>query len=343
MSDPLVVSIARARADKLMATLRPCRRVLIVLADFCSTDEVAAGIGMAHLITTQLGIEAPIACLGFIPYPSNRELIRRLGIHIWRSERIDPQAFDGVLAIGNAALTFRLDGHVVTRLSKQPAMHPANFADDSQEVAALSSKVFHYHTMLQRQLPAEIATALLCGIEQVTQRLSSPESTPSDRAAYRALSAHADFALTHAIVSPAPTPEYVQQRIRAYRHAKLYGDVLIARLNQVYMPDIASMVADELCQIIGVRLTLIMALHAERLYLSLRTPQSHAPAHHWMVKIAPEAELIATPSVQGAEWNRPLVGLGSFAIRGVVSGLMSRLLRAADISQETRGESLRGA
>jgi nanoRNase/pAp phosphatase (c-di-AMP/oligoRNAs hydrolase) len=189
------------RLGLLASALTKDRPVVVQTHDYPDIDAVASAWGLATLLQ-RLGYTASCAFKGEIRSRSLGSLIKRLGIELAPALQHTPETqvvvVDGSPGNGNVSvaggdLVAVIDHHCKSREISVP------FLDLRPELAACSTMIRGYWVEGHSDLPRDIATALLAGIQSDSDFLSR-RCSDEDFAAYAALYRAGDWELASGIV-----------------------------------------------------------------------------------------------------------------------------------------------
>jgi nanoRNase/pAp phosphatase (c-di-AMP/oligoRNAs hydrolase) len=185
----------------LTSLLEADRPVAVQTHDYPDIDAVASAWALTKLLRLS-GFEAGCGYRGELKSRSLKSLVEELGIDVapaagGSSELqiliVDGSPANGNVTLGRGALVGVIDHHVKTGETKAP------FLDLRPEFAACSTIIRSYWVEAGAEIPRDIATALLAGIQSDTDFLSR-RCSDEDFAAYAALYRAGDWELASRIV-----------------------------------------------------------------------------------------------------------------------------------------------
>lgn len=276
-----------AQSSRLAAGLRALqgrKAMLIYMHDNPDPDALAAAMGLALLITKELGAKTTLARGGIVGRAENRAMVEALDIPLVPVEQIDPAAFDAIALVdsqpetGNNSLP---PGHrvdvVIDHHPARPGSARAAWCDIRPELGATSTIIFQYLRERNIALDPVLATGFFFALRAETRDLGR-EATEAERQAYLHLVPLVDHKLLFRMSHPKVPREHFIALDRALRSAEVLGDVVAVNLGALSYPDLVAEVADLLLSFEGARFVLCMGRYGGLGYLSLRTEASEARA-----------------------------------------------------------------
>jgi len=262
---------------KLKDALASHRRLLILTHNNPDPDALGAAAGMRLLAEKLAGVPSVIGYAGFLTRAENKEMVKRLKLHVKHVDNRDMRRYRAVVLVdtqpeaGNNALT---PGQtvlaVVDHHAGRRAKRSCPFALVDREVGASSTLVFELLTRARVKPPKSVASALFLGIKTDTQD-AGRDAGPRDLAAYRELFALSSQKVIAQITHPRLSNEYYRVVHRALETAVVAGDCLYAPVGEVVTPEFVSEVADYLVALKGLRWAIVTGRYGENLYFSTRT------------------------------------------------------------------------
>ncbi len=192
------------RFRELASHLEGRRPVAVQTHDYPDIDAVASAWALARLLERR-GFSATCCYRGELRSRSLRILIDELGIDLAQAsdsaaERqlivVDGSPANGNVSLGYGELIAVIDHHCKSGESVAP------FLDLRPELASCSTMIFGYWDETDCELPREVATALLAGIQSDSDFLSR-SCSDADFAAYAALYRAGDWDLASRVVRTA--------------------------------------------------------------------------------------------------------------------------------------------
>lgn len=253
--------------------------VLIVTHDNPDPDALASGKALATLLARAWAIPSRLVYSGLVARAENRMVLAHLTPEWQHVEEL--AEFDRYSAVaivdtqpgaGNHRLPEAQHPQIVIdhHLPLRESLRKVAFADVRPEVGATVTILHAYLQAAGVEPDALLATAMFYGLKTDTRGLSRGVS-PEDEAVYLQLLHHMDRGELVRVEQAGLSREYFRAFSRGMQAARLYGRSIIARLGQVERPDLPAEMADLLIRLEDARGVLCLGVHADTLYISLRT------------------------------------------------------------------------
>jgi nanoRNase/pAp phosphatase (c-di-AMP/oligoRNAs hydrolase) len=185
----------------LCSLLEPGLPVSVQTHDFPDIDALASAWALSRLLRLR-GFAASCSYRGDIKSRSLKSLVHKLGIDVAPATEgggesqvlvVDGSPANGNVTLGSERLVGVIDHHFKTGDTGAP------FLDLRPELAACSTIIRGYWVEARLEIPRDIATALLAGLQSDTDFLSS-RCSDEDFAAYAALYRAGDWELASGVV-----------------------------------------------------------------------------------------------------------------------------------------------
>ncbi len=251
-------------------------RAVIVTHDNPDPDGMAAAAGLAFFLAERHGLETRFAYGGIVGRAENQAMVRLLKMPRGSLARVRFRDDDLVCMVdvqpgqGNHSLPEEIKAAVVVD------HHPIR-PDEAVPVPLLSTRYGATSSIITAFLrasgiepPPELATALYYGVKTDTRSLSR-EADEEDREAYRWLRPRSDPALLSEIEHPVVPRRWFEAYHRAYSRARVFGDVVVADIGDVYVPDIVPEIAERLMALEGMKWSVAFGVYEGLMYVSVRT------------------------------------------------------------------------
>ncbi|MBK8012426.1 MAG: bifunctional oligoribonuclease/PAP phosphatase NrnA [Deltaproteobacteria bacterium] len=269
---------ALPKLERLRELVRGKRTLLAQTHDYPDPDAIASALGLTWLLEELEGLETTIGYGGIIGRAENRAMIKSLGIKL---RKVSPADFkknelvallDTQPGVGNHSLPADVVPNIVFdhHFERELAGAEPEYFDVGGEYGATSTKVLEIIWASGLTPPTHIATALFYGVKTDTLGLGRVVS-PADVTAYLYLFPLADKFLLAEIENPQVPLDYFRVFYTAILRGKIYGNMVVADLGEIYTPDLCAEVADRLLQVEGIRHALSLGWYEDALFLSLRT------------------------------------------------------------------------
>jgi nanoRNase/pAp phosphatase (c-di-AMP/oligoRNAs hydrolase) len=340
-----VIPLSSGRVERVLGALQGKRRLVVLTHDNPDPDSIASALGLARLVSERTKVKVDIAYGGYIGRAENRAMIRLLRIDLLHATRIDLSDYDATALVDTQpgarnhslpiaqAPTIVIDHHPPREESQK-----AGYLDVGGDYGATTTKIVEYLRAANVQIDESLATALFYGVKTDTRDLGR-ESNRADFDAYRFLIDYADLPLLSEIEHPQVPREYFRAMVEGYKRARVYESAVAVHLGEVYTPDLCAELADRLLQADGIRWSLAMGIHADQLYVSIRTRDKRRNAGKLIAEVITERGMAGGHGAMAGA-RQPLLGLGTRARSKTIQDVIKRFLRALDVAETVKGESL---
>lgn len=278
---------------RLMEQLQQARRLLILTHDNPDPDAIASGWALRSIAQRTLGLRADLAYGGIVGRAENRALVRLLKIPLQhfsqvrrRLDRYDAVALvDTQPRAGNNSLPpgrspdVVFDHHPLRRVTDAVPFH-----DVRPKYGAAATMLTEYLEAAHLEQDRRLCTALFYAIRSETQNLGR-EGTVADARAFVTLFPQVDNRIIARIEQAPYSREYLSLLNTAFRSTRIYGSLSITRLAEMPYPDVAAQLADLLLRVEEVRWALVVGVHGDRVYCSVRTEDRRANAGRMLRRV----------------------------------------------------------
>lgn len=269
---------AEPKLDDLRKLARDKQTLLAQTHDYPDPDTIASALGLGWLLGELEGVTTTIGYGGIIGRAENKAMIRVLGIKMRRTSPSDFKKYDLVALldtqpeVGNHCVPMDHTPDIVFdhHFPRDLEGPEPEFFDVGGKYGATSTKVTELIMASGITPPTDVATALFYGVKSDTMNLAR-DASEADISAYLFLFHLADNRLLSEIEHPQVPLDYFRVLNKAIMRGKIYGNMIVSDLGEVYTPDLCAEVADRLLQVEGVRHALAVGWYEEALFLSLRT------------------------------------------------------------------------
>ncbi len=266
--------------DKLLSLLKGKRKVLIITHENPDPDSIAAAFGLKYIFRRTMGVSSIIAYGGIIGRAENQSMVKLLDIDMVPLGGISTRNYSVIAVVdcqphtGNLPLAkgikpnILIDHHPLRKSSAN-----AEFIDVRRGIGSTSTIIAQYIRLLGIEMDKKVATALFYGIKSDTRDLGR-QSTDADIRASVYLFPYTLQKKLARIEHPEMPKEYFIELCSVLNNAKIYGDVVVARVNMIGWPEMIGEFADELIQMEGMRWCICYGRHNGSLLFSIRTTRS---------------------------------------------------------------------
>lgn len=266
--------------DSLLSLVKGKRKVLIVTHENPDPDSIAAAFGLKYIFRKTMGVSSIIAYSGIIGRAENQCMVKLLDIDMTPLSEVSPRNYSVIAVVdcqphtGNLILprgikpSIVIDHHPLRKSSSD-----AEYVDVRKGIGSTSTIITQYIRLLGLEMDKRVATALFYGIKSDTRDLGR-QSTDADIRASVYLFPYTLQKKLARIEHPEMPKEYFIELCSVLNNAKMYGDVIVARVNMIGWPEMIGEFADELIQIEGIRWCMCYGRHNGSLLFSIRTTRS---------------------------------------------------------------------
>lgn len=264
------------RSDRLLEAIAPFARVVAVSHVNPDPDSLASMLGVRELIQKkQPGKPVILTVDGIIARAENQAMVDLIPIPLVPVDSVHVDSDTAVIMVDSQPHTGRRSSEeavphvVIDHHDTGGDLSGVLFKDIRTRLGASSTMVTGYLLEQGVMVPAEIATALLYGIESETMGYPREASTLDDGALIW-LFPRADKELLARIRNPKLPQSHFATYHRALTNAFLYRDLIVAWCGEVAQPDIIAEVADFFVRFDQVNWVLAIGLYQGDLKMSLR-------------------------------------------------------------------------
>jgi nanoRNase/pAp phosphatase (c-di-AMP/oligoRNAs hydrolase) len=272
------------KCERLVAVLRECKSLLIVMQDFPDPDAIAAAAALRELARSVTEVTTTIVCGGFVGRAENLALVKYLGINVQALEKVTLSQFDCVAMVdtqpsaGNNALPdgvvpdIVIDHHPI-----RPATRKSRYFDIRKHYGATSTICHEYLQCAKVSIPVPVATAMLYGIRSDTADFGR-DAIQADINAFLALYPTSNKRILGRIGMARVPREYFQVMMSALRNARSVADCVYTDLGVISNPDMVSEIADLLLRDQETCWAMCCACYGATILVSVRTSDLSADA-----------------------------------------------------------------
>ncbi len=269
----------RMRSERLLATLQPFSRVVVVSHVNPDPDSLASMLGVKALVeATQPGKPVLLTLDGIIARSENRAMVDLIRIPMVPVEAANPDAATAVVMVDTQPRTGRRSSEaatpqvVIDHHDTGGVLDGVLFRDIRTHLGATSTMITGYLIEQRVIVPPALATALLYGIESETMGYPR-EASSLDDGALIWLFPRADKDLLARIRNPKLPQSHFATFQNALANAFLYDHLVVSWCGSVTQPDIVAEIADFFIRFDQVNWALAAGVFDGQMKLSLRAGQ----------------------------------------------------------------------
>jgi len=265
------------KCECLLAVLRACKSLLIVLQDFPDPDAIAAAAALRELARSVSEVTTTIVCGGFVGRAENLALVKYLGINVQAFQKVVLAQFDCIAMVdtqpgaGNNALPASVVPDIV--IDHHPirsATRKARYFDVRKQYGATSTICHEYLRCAKVDIPIPVSTALLYGIRSDTADFGR-DAIQADINAFLALYPTSNKRILGRIGMARVPREYFQVMMSALRNARSVGVCVYTDLGSITNPDMVAEIADLLLRDQQTCWTMCCGCYGQTMLISVRT------------------------------------------------------------------------
>lgn len=337
-------STIQTRLDALIYVAKQGRRALILMHDNPDPDSLASALGLQRLMQELAHLPCIIAFAGIIGRAENRAMVKHLGIEMVPLDRIAWEDFSDIAMVDTQPLTGnnslpsdRLPSIVVDHHPVRPASRKVIYCEIRPDYNVTASIVTEFVIASQLPLDVKLATALYYAIKSETQGLGR-EVGKLEANLRHYLYPLSDQKILANIENARVSREYFKVIHCAMEHCRIYGDVVIALVENVGSPDIVAEVADLFMRLEKARWSICFGTFNNDILISARTIDRKNDAGQVMRNAVGEwgaaggHEMMAGAKI-------PLKASAMSSKRSIIQQVTERLLSLTE-AKSTQGEKL---
>ena len=269
----------RLRSERLLATLEPFTRVVVVSHVNPDPDSLGSMLGVKALVeAAQPGKPVILTVDGIVARSENRAMVDLLRIPLVPVAAANPDAATAVVMVDTQPRTGRRSSEaampqvVIDHHDTGGVLDGVLFRDIRTHLGATSTMVTGYLIEQRVIVPPALATALLYGIDSETMGYPR-EASSLDDGALIWLFPRADKDLLAQIRNPKLPQSHFATFQNALANAFLYDHVVVSWCGWVTQPDIVAEIADFFIRFDQVNWALAAGVFDGQMKLSLRAGQ----------------------------------------------------------------------
>ena len=264
------------RSDRLLATVAPFPRAVVVSHVNPDPDSLASMLGLKALIeSSQEGKPVTLTVDGMIARAENRAMVELIPIPLLPVETVNFDSQTAVIMVDSQPHTGRRNSEaaapqvVIDHHDTGGDLSRVLFQDIRTHLGATSTMVTGYLIEQKVLISPQLATALLYGIDSETTGYPR-EASSLDDGALVWLYPRANKDLLARIRNPKLPQSHFATFQSALFNAFLYRDLIVSWCGEVSQPDIIAEIADFFIRFDQVNWSLAMGVFEKQLKLSLR-------------------------------------------------------------------------
>ncbi|MFN8008164.1 MAG: DHHA1 domain-containing protein [Terriglobia bacterium] len=249
----------RHRLHSLGGVIRDEDQVLILMHDNPDPDSLASAFGLQFLLSKLAEKSSLIGYSGIVGRAENRAMIKHLDIKLCSMSRIPLKDYPCIAMVdtqpttGNNSLPVNLFPKIVfDHHPLRPASRRVPYREIKTKYNVTASIITEYLIASKLEFDSKLATALFYAIKSETEGLSREVGKIEARLRHF-LYPHVDQKLLANIENARVSKEYYQTIHSALENSTIYGDVVIAKIENVENPHIVAEVADFLMRLEKIR------------------------------------------------------------------------------------------
>jgi nanoRNase/pAp phosphatase (c-di-AMP/oligoRNAs hydrolase) len=277
--EPEAALLRRTRSERLLATLAPFQRIVLVSHVNPDPDSLASMLGLKALVESHLpGKPVILTVDGMIARSENRAMVELVPIRLDPVENVAIDSDTAVVMVDSQPHTGRryseaaMPSVVIDHHETPGVLSGVLFSDIRTHLGATSTMVTGYLLEQKVAVTPPLATALLYGIDSETMGYPR-EASPLDDGALIWLFPRADKDLLARIRNPKLPQSHFATFQTALANAFLYDDLVVSWCGMVTQPDIIAEIADFFVRFDQVNWSLAAGVFDGLLKFSLRAGQ----------------------------------------------------------------------
>jgi len=269
--------------ENVDSILKNKKHLLVVVHNSPDPDAIASAVALGYLAEKRRGIEVSIAFGGTIGRAENREMIRKLKIHMKQINRINFDKYDCIALVdtqpgaANNSFPQKKKVHMVIDHHPRRSHNKVELEIIEPKIGATATLLIELLGEGEIDIPSDLATALAFAILSETQNLRR-EATGRDIEAYLSVYINANIRTLAEITLPKLPRSYYVVLAKTLERAFVYRNMICAHIGNVLSPETVSEMADFLLRLERMSWSLCSGRFKDRLIISVRStnPDAHA-------------------------------------------------------------------
>jgi nanoRNase/pAp phosphatase (c-di-AMP/oligoRNAs hydrolase) len=272
-------------------------QLLVVVHNSPDPDAIASAVALGYLAEKRRDIEVSIAFGGSVGRAENREMIRKLKIHMKQIGRINFDKYDCIALVdtqpGAANNSFPADrkAHIVIDHHPRRPHLRAEFDLVDPAIGATSTILIEWLRAGNIEIPADLATALAYAILSETQNLGR-EASRRDVEAYLSVYIKSNIRKLAEITLPKLPRSYYLALANTLERAYVYRNMIYAHIGDIPSAEMAAEMADFLLRHERIGWSMCTGRFKEKLILSIRTMNPDGGADELIKAIVPDPNTV---------------------------------------------------
>jgi nanoRNase/pAp phosphatase (c-di-AMP/oligoRNAs hydrolase) len=282
---------------KLEEILKGGKNLLILIHNNPDPDAIASALALSYLVENKYNIETSIAYGGNIGRAENKEMVKKLNIHLKKINRLKFAKYDRIALVDtqpgakNNSLPSKRKCHIVIDHHPKRFDTPTPFEIIQPEIGATATILTEWLQETGLDIPADLATALSYAISSETQNLAR-EADTRDIQAYLVVYVKSSIRKLAQIINPKLDQAYFVVLARALYNAFIYKNLLVAHLAEITCAEMVAEMSDFLLRRKMISWVLCTGFYKGNLILSIRSSIPKAKASEFLMKLVPDPKTV---------------------------------------------------
>jgi nanoRNase/pAp phosphatase (c-di-AMP/oligoRNAs hydrolase) len=282
---------------KLGEVLQGGKHLLILTHNNPDPDAIASALALSYLVKERSNIETSIAYGGNIGRAENKEMVKKLNIHLKKINRLKLTQYDRIALVDtqpgakNNSLPSKRKCHIVIDHHPKRSNIDIPFEIIQPEVGATATILTEWLQETGLDISADLATALSYAISSETQNLAR-EADTRDIQAYLAVYVKSSVRKLAQIINPKLDQAYFTMLARALNNAFIYKNLLVAHLADITHAEMVGEMSDFLLRRKMISWVLCTGFYKGKLVLSIRSSNPDAKASEFLTKMVPDPKTV---------------------------------------------------
>ncbi len=282
---------------KLDRILGGKQHLLIIIHNTPDPDAIASAAALGYIVEKRYGIQTSIAYGGIVSRAENREMIRKLNIHMKQISRISLSKYDCIALAdtqpgsGNNSFPAGASCQIVIDHHPKRKSRGVQFELIDPGIGATSTLLVDLMRENGIEIPPDLATALVYAITSETQNMTR-ETTARDISAYMFVYQRANIRKLAQIITPRLKQTYYEALAKTLNRARIYRNAICANIGKIPNPETVSEMANFLLRRERIGWCLCTGHFKNRLILSIRSSNANAKANELIHRLVPNMNTV---------------------------------------------------